>query len=904
MSEESPLAFKRWPKAAWPLLAAARDLPWLLLIVAGIWAVVALARLAGLSYFKAVPPEEIGVYRVFAFGLLALSFGLVRTVKRMRRPIPFTSRWQPVLAKTLLAPFELVIWTLVSAIRLLPVGLGILALSFPGVLLGGWPDQPPVNFIPLSIAVLAWVAAGALAVGVRGVWSVTHADRKALGPLARACGWLAAAVAFGGLALDLSLGEIERARGAGTIAERLRSRYVPTRIAAANELKAASGDLARAALSDPNRQVRSQAARALRDNPAALPALIEAAARPREYMFGSERIGQFRWEIQATLETMEPKALLPYLDHPSAGVREIVLDCLGTRDAVKLVPAEKALRSMESADKDESRQALWLLYTICRTRPNDVVPLLLERAPASTGERRKEYAHLFRECGPPAAPAIDLLLGWYLGAEERDLWAYRDGLIAIGAAAYGPVQDARRANRDAALQRLDALLAELPRPAPPPNPYTPGLPAEERPKPQPLAEAPAGIPVRVRLTYDSKDFAEDGTADVQVWDDFKWKWFKAEPVEPPSTYEAASISPGRGKAHVNVKVGETSYTGYVEKAIGAGKPALLEVELKRRFRLLEPEAPGPILQKTNSFSPPIRFFWESLGEGVDYELTIRGTTLHSYRTWKTSVPTFEFDGDPGVHELWINAFRGKKLIGSTSYATPRRTGPQGKQYVINEASGYRFTVMPAEATPSTLEFKFRHAGSALPNFGMARFSGSLFDVYRNRATGLPVTEVSGGARIENVLPGAYELRVCIDADRSNPPGFPGDYLGRVTFGVRPDKKPERSVYLLRVMRLLKPEDSSRNILFYASKSGPPVLRGPVDVEWEPLGDDVEYELYVSGNRQIRTREPRVRLDLAPQNQSYNFTLRAYRKGMLFADLVLGGDVQRGSQYHFLVRNRN
>lgn len=909
MTEDPSLAFNRWPKVGWPFLAAARDLPWLLLIVFGIWAGVAVAPFVGLSYFKTVSPEEIGLYRVFGVGLLILSFGVVRTLKRLRRPISdFPSRRKLLATRTLFAPLELAVWTAASALRFLPLALAMLALTFPGILLGGWPEQPPFNFIPLSVAILAGVAAGALVIGIRRAWDVTHADRKSLGPLARACAWLAAAVALAGLGLPLALGEIARAEfskrtSLEQIAEGLRSPYVPIRIAAGRQLHRLSTSACLDALRDPNRQVRELAVSALKSTgaPAALPALIEAAAAPREFLFGTDELtGRLRYEISAALEAMDPKSLLHHLDHPSARVRSIVLLSLDSKAGCKVVPIEKALHLLESGDKNEHRHALWLLYSLCRARPDEVVPLILERAPPPTGERRKEYAHLFRECGPRAAAAADLLVGWTLGAEPRELWSFRDALVSIGPAAYEAIQTARRTNRDAALQRLDDLLAQIPRPAP--SVVYKG-PAEEVPVPRKFPEAPPGLPVRVRLTYDSRDFAEEGAAEVQVWDELRNVWVKARLVEPQSLYEAKNISPGRCRAHVNFKVGDVAYFGYKEQAITPEKNAPIEVELRRRFRLIAPSVPGPVPEKVETFPPPVRFSWESLGQGVEYRVMIRGTTLHSYKTWNVRESSFDFDGDPGAYEMDVHAFRGGKQIGTTSYAYRTKYIVQGVERMGQpQGTAYRFKVLPLEGTPSTVNARFLHQGRPIQEFTSIPCTGSLQDRYWNRPSGLRVANVPGGAQMEHVVPGVYELQVTLDADPTNPPGFPGDYVGRLSFALRPDRNPERVVVLTRVIRLLQPEDSARNVLFYASKAGPPVLRSPVDFEWEPMGNDVEYEVYVPGVQQLRTREPRIRLDLAPRPEAYSFSLKAFCKGALVGDLLLGGE-QRGSQYLFTVSGR-
>ncbi len=914
--EERPLAPRRWPKWTWPLLFLVLDTPWTLALLAGIWVSFTATRLLGLPYFRSVPPEQAATCQLVLFLLAILFLAGRRTwtqgVRRMKALAPSSTRWLRAAALwAFRSPCLFAFWVLATSLRHIGAFLILLTLTELGVHLAA-PPEPVLVESALPWILILWLAAiGTLMVGFRALWGIKRGGRGEAWPLARALGWVVAGGAASCLAIHTHREEsrfremrqridetsdmtqkidlLEGALRSGP--DRLSLRASRELYGLAREARPAVPSLI-GALGSRSRGVRYYAAVALGGigDSSAIPALVEASRR-RESFFGLEDLSEgVRWRIGDALSKMEPWRILPYLDDADPVVRATVLMSFTRGDNPRHVPVDRLLGSCMSDDREESRQAFIILRSRSN-RPDSILPALIERLPRASPDHKRSIAWFFHECGPRAGAATGVLIEWLFAPDTSLQYSAEEALIAIGPEAYEALQKARLQRREEDLPRLAGVLVHIPRPIPPPPP-PPGTKVEAEPDLR--VEAGPTYSLQVRLLHDSRPLSEATPAvpEVKIQDAVTmWPWIKGTATETPSLFLVKGVSPGSANISATVTSEGVDYSGGRTLTVVDGPNPVIDVELLRRIRLLEPPE-GTTIQESLPLLPlPARFRWESLGEGVEYRIFFHGTLLPIYRDFTTRETSIDFDESPGPYEMHLSALRGKKEIGHITFTYRFRHVVNGtERFLTAGGSSFRFRMMPAEAAPSTVMLKLSHDGRAFDP-GPAPTTVTVRDLTRVQSLA-PSLERNGAMfKIKGLPPGVFQVILSVDADRGNPPGYAGDYAGSLTFGLRPDSNPERRMLVTRILRLLKPEDTARPVLAQRDKGGPPAFVSPVEFEWEGLGDDVTYEYTLSGGSQSygHTRETRLQLEVRPGQGSESFSLRAHRKGRLIGELFIGGE---------------
>lgn len=915
---EWPLALRRWPKWTWPLVFLVRDTPWTLALLAVIWISFSATRLLGLPYFRSVPPEQAAACQLALYALAILFLAGRRTGTRGVAWGKSSLRMSAAQFWVYLSPLVFAFWLVAEALRHSGAFLILLALTELGVHLAAPPEPLLLKSAAIWTLVLWPAAIGLFMVGIRMLWRIRHFGR----PAARALGWVVAGGAASCLAIhahheesrfremrQLIDGTSDRVRKIDLLGEALRSGPDRLRQSACRDLYELGGEARPAvpaligALGSRSREVRYAAAAALGGigDPSAIPALVEASRR-RESFFGVQDLSEgVRWRISDALSKMGPGRIAPYLDDADPAVRATVLESFTRGDNPRHVPIDRLLRSCTSDDREESRQAFIILQSRSE-RPDSIIPALIERLPRASPDHKRSIAWFFRECGPRAAAATGVLIEWLFAPDPSLQYSAAEALVAIGPVAYEALQKARLERREEDLPRLAEVLVLIPRPIPPPPP-PPGPKVEAEPQLPPRVEAGPTYSLQVRLEHDSRPLSEltPVVPEVSVYDPASGKWLAGVAGETPSLFLVKGVSAGTVTVRASLKSETGDYSGAKTATVVDGPNPVIDLELSRRIRLLEPPE-GTMLQESLPLLPlPARFRWESLGEGVDYRLSFRGTLLPVYQDFTTRETSFVYDGNPGPYELNLTALRGKKVIGHITFTYRARFQMRGQEVVRDiPGTAFRFRMMPAEAAPSTVAMKLMHDGRDFDP-GPAPTTVTVKDLTRGQSPAPPGRD-GAKLQIEGLLPGVYEVTVSVDADRSNPPGYSGDYTGTLKFGLRQDSNPERLMHLTRILRLLKPEDTARPVLAQRGKGGPPAFRSPVEFEWEGLGEDVQYTYTLSGGAYSNgsTRETRLLLDVHPGQGGENFRLQAHRKGRLVGELFIGGEKKT---YHFFALDR-
>lgn len=173
---------------------------------------------------------------------------------------------------------------------------------------------------------------------------------------------------------------------------------------------------------------------------------------------------------------------------------------------------------------------------------------------------------------------------------------------------------------------------------------------------------------------------------------------------------------------------------------------------------------------------------------------------------------------------------------------------------------------------------------------------------------------AGVFRLRGMAEGTYIGQVTIDADRSNPDQYPGDYKGKFTVTVLQSAPATVNADMERIIHLTGPEDNARPLKDWGKVcSSNTEFETPVAVSWEALGKGVVYSYTivrtvcqpfsfqntVAGDK---TTASKVVLDLPPNREGEFYTLRleARKNDRIVGSLMTHGENGWGWDYRFRV----
>ncbi|MBI3829472.1 MAG: HEAT repeat domain-containing protein [Planctomycetes bacterium] len=918
---EPPL---RWPKWTWPFGVLVRGVPMAAGIILFCEAVVRLGPLAGLTYFGEIGMEERAVYRIAVFVLVLAAVGCWLGLRWSwsflkalnAKPGSLGKRAARAALVLALLPFTLAVtlaWTVLRNSGAAVLGM---ATNFLGVCMPNLPMNPPIKHLTWYCLIVAAVAgAGALVIGLRYLWRGGRYSGSRGRRLAAAGGWLAAGTFSTVLGVQIAtnefrLAELERrveaappAEEAALLADALRDPYDRTRLYAAGafervaELAPGSIPALTEALADPNTEVRTEAMRVLVQlaEPAALPAMFAAATRRRPLLLLEDLDSHLRWDLIQGLRSFETAGVTPYLKSPDPKVREVVLYAFYFHNG-SCLPTPQLLEFLASPLDQESSLACSILKARAAAEPG-----MLERMMALARDPRERYARraleIMGEMGPLAKDAAPLLSELAAGAVLTLRWPATLALFEIGEPARPALvaEMRKRTGEDrmmleSALKSLDARIRKDKKAK---------LPAEAEPLP---AEEPEIFAIELRPMYDGRPlewpcFAQPPK--INLFHQLKRTTVKGGPDEEgrllvPRVYPGAC----QVSIHVDAVAGEPEgypgpgdYWGTAQIKVKEGANAPFEIEVQRVLRLLSPDDNGHCMESLPNHAGKTRFAWEGLGEGVSYRVMQHGAKPYSYQERTLQTTEIETDLGPGEFNFDVTAMRGSKSIGHlyVNHRHEHNYNGTPSSYVTTNR-GYDYRAMPAEGVPVDLAGRLLFEGQALTQ---SPGPAPVFKV-KDLMTGKPVdcrVEWNAPAfRIPALPPSAYEVTAVIDADPANPPFYPGDYCGRGTCSLRADRNIDTPIHMMKVLRLLKPEDSHKGIAFFPAKKEPRKLESPVTVAWEPMGDGIEYQVIIYPGGEIRrTAQTEITVDLPAGATACNLQIHAYRKHQQIGELVLDGE---------------
>jgi hypothetical protein len=174
--------------------------------------------------------------------------------------------------------------------------------------------------------------------------------------------------------------------------------------------------------------------------------------------------------------------------------------------------------------------------------------------------------------------------------------------------------------------------------------------------------------------------------------------------------------------------------------------------------------------------------------------------------------------------------------------------------------------------------------------------------------------VSGTFQIKGIAKGTYTGEVKVDANRSNPAQYPGDYKGKISFNAVPAAPEATTVNMERIMHLISPEDNGVPLAAWGRVCSNKIeFETPISIAWEPLGNDVSYSYSI-----VKTACPPFRfkeavagdritasgvvLDLPPNKEGEFYTLRleASKNNRPVGSLMTHGANGWGWDYRFRV----
>jgi hypothetical protein len=174
---------------------------------------------------------------------------------------------------------------------------------------------------------------------------------------------------------------------------------------------------------------------------------------------------------------------------------------------------------------------------------------------------------------------------------------------------------------------------------------------------------------------------------------------------------------------------------------------------------------------------------------------------------------------------------------------------------------------------------------------------------------------TGTFQLRGLAEGKYMGQATVDADRSNPERYPGDYKGSFPFSVAASSPATVTADMERIIHLTSPEDNGVPLANWGAAvcENKIEFETPVTIAWEPVGKDVSYGYLIIrtvcqpfGFKDTvvadKTSATRVALDLPPNKEGEFYTLRleARKNNRPVGSLMTHGANGWGWDYRFRV----
>jgi len=323
---------------------------------------------------------------------------------------------------------------------------------------------------------------------------------------------------------------------------------------------------------------------------------------------------------------------------------------------------------------------------------------------------------------------------------------------------------------------------------------------------------------------------------------------------------------------------------------------------------------------------PVRFAWDSLGEGVVYNYLV-GTVdciEHLYhagsivneRTTETEITLALPPGKENekyafhifaekegrrIGRLYVNDEGGSnwnygfRVIGDEK---PEATQPPQPQPEPDIQGRLLFDGKPiTDFTAHEPTFWFRNEDTGKEQSGRVQYENRVFSIY-----GLPA--------------GNFGMSVNIDANIQNPWSYPGDFRVWKPFVVTEGTNPELVAEMQKIIRMTSPQDNGSVMeLWDAECMDKITFRSPVTFQWESLGENVYYDYRITRMdcldnynsagtvAEATSTETEVSVNLPPSrdNECYGFHLYARKDERRIGMLITHGASGYGWDYRFRVK---
>jgi hypothetical protein len=322
---------------------------------------------------------------------------------------------------------------------------------------------------------------------------------------------------------------------------------------------------------------------------------------------------------------------------------------------------------------------------------------------------------------------------------------------------------------------------------------------------------------------------------------------------------------------------------------GQNESAPVPVPLLKLMQVTQPVDNSQELSTGFAATDTITLAWEPIPQADRYVVEF-GRAPHrwprkSFSTTETSITISELV--PDRYLTWVEAFRGREKIGETCFHMVLAGTLAGRRYVNRNKGPLPVAFFSSSTQTQEAVGEFMFAGNRRFFPPETKMDVTVWQALDKTLIN-PVTQMSSGTVVlKDLKPGTYDIRVIIDENPANPPGFPGDLLGNAKIPVG-SQTVRFGVYFYRMMRLVHPEDTENPKVAERIKDGGiPLVKSPVLVEWDSLGPGVRYDFYASpGNTHGTTTATAILLNLAP-NQTHNLRLSAFsQRGCKIGELML------------------
>ncbi len=324
------------------------------------------------------------------------------------------------------------------------------------------------------------------------------------------------------------------------------------------------------------------------------------------------------------------------------------------------------------------------------------------------------------------------------------------------------------------------------------------------------------------------------------------------------------------------------------------------------------------------YRSPLRFVWESLGEGVKYNYLV-GTVDCIEHLYLAGSEVNEWTTDT---EVTLNLPPNKENEKYAFHIFAEKDGRQiGRLYIHDEGPSnwnYDFQIIedegqkppqPPQPQPGIQgrlffdnrpitdfsthapTFWFRNEDTGKEQSARVRHENGTFYVY-----GLPV--------------GNFGVSVNLDANMQNPWSYPGDFRVWKPFSIIEGENPELILNLQQIIRMTSPQDNGAVMELWGAECMEKIsFRSPVTFRWEALGQDMYYDYQITRmaclnnynsagtvtGETITDTEITVNLPPSKDNECYGFHLYARKEGRRVGMLITHGASGYGWDYRFRVK---